>query len=98
MERRHNLAGRAGSWSASHWKLATFGWLAFAVVAIVLGMGTGTKKLTDAQTASGEAATAQTILEHAGFQQPASESVLVQSKTLTMADAEFNSVVAQVVQ
>ena len=26
-----NLAGRAGRWSASHWKRAAFGWIAFAV-------------------------------------------------------------------
>ena len=33
---RLNLAGRAGRWSASHWKLAAFGWIAFAVVAVVV--------------------------------------------------------------
>ena len=26
-----NLAGRAGRWSAAHWKTAAFGWIAFAV-------------------------------------------------------------------
>ena len=28
-----NLAARMGRWSAAHWKTATFGWLAFVVVA-----------------------------------------------------------------
>ena len=28
---RTNLAGRAGRWSAAHWKQAAFGWIAFAV-------------------------------------------------------------------
>ena len=28
-----NLAARMGRWSASHWKTATFGWLALVVVA-----------------------------------------------------------------
>ena len=30
MRSRSNLAGRAGRWSAGHWKAALFGWLAFA--------------------------------------------------------------------
>ena len=40
-----NLAARAGRWSAAHWKTATFGWLAFVVVAVVLGGAVGTKQL-----------------------------------------------------
>ena len=32
-----NLAARMGRWSAAHWKTATFGWLAFVVVAFALG-------------------------------------------------------------
>src|SRR5215813_8999938 len=57
-----NLAARAGRWSAAHWKTATFGWLAFVVVAIVLGMLAGTVKLTDAEQGTGETARAQKIL------------------------------------
>ena len=38
---RTNLAGRAGRWSASHWKTAAFGWIAFAVVAVVVGSAIG---------------------------------------------------------
>jgi hypothetical protein len=34
---RLNVAGRAGRWSAAHWKKALFGWLVFAVAAIALG-------------------------------------------------------------
>ena len=32
-----NLAARMGRWSADHWKTATFGWLAFVLVAFALG-------------------------------------------------------------
>ena len=32
-----NLAARMGRWSASHWKTATFGWLALMIVAFALG-------------------------------------------------------------
>ena len=38
-----NLAARMGRWSAAHWKTATFGWLAFVLVAFALGGMVGTK-------------------------------------------------------
>ena len=41
----HNLAARMGRWSAAHWKTATFGWLAFVVVAFALGGMVGTKSI-----------------------------------------------------
>ncbi len=37
MKQHINFAGRAGRLSAAHWKSAAFGWLAFAIVAVVLG-------------------------------------------------------------
>ncbi len=40
-----NLAARMGRWSASHWKTATFGWLAFVLVAFALGCMVGTKQV-----------------------------------------------------
>ena len=40
-----NLAARMGRWSAAHWKTATFGWLAFVVVAFALGGLVGTKNI-----------------------------------------------------
>jgi RND superfamily putative drug exporter len=92
-----NLAGRAGRWSASHWKKATFGWIAVAVLLVVLGSAVGTRKLTDAEYASGQAARAQNILEHAGFNTPATESVLVQSRTSTYDEPVFNVFVGLVV-
>ncbi len=97
-ERAVNLAARAGGWSAMHWKRAFFGWLAFAVAAIALGTIVGTKALTDAETASGETATAERILAAAGFKTPATESVLVQSRAQTTTDPFFASTIGQVVQ
>ena len=38
---RNNIAARMGRWSASHWKTAVFGWLAFVAVALVVGMTVG---------------------------------------------------------
>ena len=55
------IAARAGRWSAQHRKTAIFGWLAFVIVAFVIGHGTGTKKVE--QTLPGESGRAQTIQE-----------------------------------
>jgi uncharacterized membrane protein YdfJ with MMPL/SSD domain len=92
-----NLAARAGRWSANNWKKAFFGWLVLAVLALVVGMATGHKQIADSQTASGEAATAQRILEQAGFKAPATESVLIQSKAATVNDPKLRSAVVGVV-
>jgi uncharacterized membrane protein YdfJ with MMPL/SSD domain len=97
MAGRRNLAGRAGRWSAAHWKTATFGWIAFAAVAVVLGSAVGTHKLTDAEYSSGQAARAETMLAQARFNTPATESVLVQSPTSTYDRPEFAALVGQVV-
>jgi RND superfamily putative drug exporter len=92
-----NLAARAGRWSANNWKKAFFGWLVLAVVALVVGMAAGHKQIADSETASGEAATAQRILEQAGFKAPATESVLIQSRDATVNDPKLRSPVVGVV-
>ena len=69
-----NLAARMGRWSASHWKTATFGWLAFVLVAFGLGGTVGTKNIASS-AGPGESGRMDRILE-AGFEQPASERVL----------------------
>jgi RND superfamily putative drug exporter len=81
-----NLAERAARWSAAHWKTATFGWLAFVAVAVVLGQALGTVQLSDSENSSGEPARAERALADAGFRRSAGESVLVRSPRLT-ADA-----------
>src|SRR5262245_43192038 len=93
---RQNLAARAGRWSAGHWKTATLLWLAFVIVAVVIGQAVGTHKLSDSEQGTGETARAQAILSKAGFKTPASESVLVQSKTLRADSPAFRAVVADV--
>jgi RND superfamily putative drug exporter len=75
-----NFAARAGRWSAAHWKIATFGWLALVVAAVALGSMAGTRKLTDVENAQGETARAEKILANAGFDKSATEAVLVQSR------------------
>src|SRR5207247_2018155 len=46
---RTNLAGRAGRWSAAHWRIAFFGWLAFVAIAVFLGNAVGANKLLDSE-------------------------------------------------
>ena len=84
-----NFTGRAAGWSAAHWKTATLGWLAFVVIAIGVGNAVGKVGLTDSETSTGEAARAETILENAGFAQPAGESVLVQNLHRRASDPAF---------
>jgi len=93
-----NLAGRAGRWSADNWKKAFFGWLVVAIAALVLGMFAGHKQIADSESAAGEAAKAQRLLEGADFKTPATESVLIQNKQESADSPAFVSAVATVVQ
>jgi uncharacterized membrane protein YdfJ with MMPL/SSD domain len=92
---RRNLAASAARWSAAHWKTATFGWLAFVIVAVVIGGAIGTKKLGEGDS-PGESGRMSKILDE-GFEQPAEESVLIESRTLTIQDPAFVAAVDDVV-
>ncbi len=84
-----------GRWSASHWKTAVFGWIAFVILAVVAGSMIGTKQIDPRDTNTGQARKADQILKQAGFQaDPQTEIVLVQSKTQTIRDAAFRATVA----
>ena len=96
MKRSTNVAARMGRWSARHRKTAIFGWLAFVVAAVVLGGALGTKQLTDDETLPGESGRAARMLDD-GFEQPAGETVLVQSRKLTADSPAFRAAVADVV-
>src|SRR5687768_4335791 len=91
-----NLAGRMGRWSAKHRKTAIFGWLAFVVVAFGLGIVSGTTMIEPATSGVGESGRVDKLL-HEEFEQPAEESVLVQSETLTVKDPAFAAAVEDVV-
>ncbi len=91
----NNLAARMGRWSAAHWKTATFGWLAFVLVAFGLGGLVGTRTI-ESSSGPGESGRMDRILEE-GFKQPATEHVLVQSRTQQVGDKAFDAVVADVV-
>jgi RND superfamily putative drug exporter len=92
---RLNLAARAGRWSASHWKTATFGWIAFVIAAVVIGGAVGTKQLGDSEGIPGESGRMEKILDES-FQRPAGETVLIQSDTLTTDSRAFESAIGDV--
>src|SRR4051795_10336552 len=91
-----NLAARMGRWSAGHWKTATFGWLAFVIVAFALGSAVGMKSVDEDAPGPGESGRMDRILD-AGFKQPAGESVLIQSRSLRAGDPAFRTALADVV-
>ncbi len=89
------IASRAGVWSAQHRKTAIWGWLAFVVIAFMVGGATGTKSLEHTQTGVGESGRAdQTIADAAP--EHAQEMVLIQSTRSTAADPAFRAVAVEV--
>src|SRR6476659_6653871 len=93
---RSNLAARMGRWSAHHWKAATFGWLAFVVVAFGLGGLAGVKNIDSNAAGPGESGRMNRIMD-AGFERPANESVLIQSRTAAVGSPAFDAAVGDVV-
>jgi uncharacterized membrane protein YdfJ with MMPL/SSD domain len=100
LKKSNNIAARMGRWSASHWKTAVFGWLAFVVASLFIGNLVGTKQIKNSDSNVGQAHTADQILKNAGFadQNVQAEFVLVQSKSLTAGAPEFRAVVNDVVR
>jgi RND superfamily putative drug exporter len=92
-----NLAARAGRWSAQHRKKAIFGWLAFVILAVVIGGSVGQRTLSDEEYGIGESGRADKAMA-AHFPDKETESVLIQSQSgTTNRDAEYRQVVGRVV-
>jgi uncharacterized membrane protein YdfJ with MMPL/SSD domain len=98
LKHSNNIAARMGRWSASHWKTAVFGWLAFVIASFAIGAALGTKYLDDNDTNVGEARKADKMIEAAGFNRDDEqvEFVLIQSKTLTSKDPAFKAAIEDV--
>jgi uncharacterized membrane protein YdfJ with MMPL/SSD domain len=98
LKRSNNIAAKMGRWSASHWKTAVFGWLAFVIASFAIGKAVGTQYLEEGETNVGEARKADNIID-AAFVEKADEQgeiVLIQSKTLTAKDPAFKAAVEDV--
>src|SRR5205823_13472864 len=93
---RRNLAARMGTWSAAHWKTATLGWLALVLLAFAVGGQVGTKQADPTKAGPGQSGRMDRILD-AGFNVPASESVLIQSNSTRAGTPAFDAAVKDVV-
>ena len=97
LKQSNNIAARMGRWSASHWKTAVFGWLAFVILAIAVGMHVGTKQIGNDDASVGQSHKADQILKKAFPQaDPQTEIVLVQSSTKTVDDPTFRATINDV--
>ncbi|MFF5188307.1 MMPL family transporter [Streptomyces sp. NPDC000345] len=98
--RVRGLAARAGGWSARHRWAAVGIWVLFVVLAMGIGSAAGTVEVKESDQLGGETHTAAKIVEDAGIEEPAGETVLVQAKdgSVKATDAEFRSAVAAVVK
>src|SRR5436190_23906598 len=90
-----SLAARAGRWSAHHRKKAIWGWLAFVIVAFMIGGAAGTKTLEHSQTGVGESGRADRTVA-AAAPEHAQEMVLIQSARATAGDPSFRAVAVDV--
>jgi len=85
-----------GRWSAAHWKTATLGWLALVLLAFAVGGQVGTKQADPTKAGPGQSGRMDRILD-AGFNVPASESVLIQSNSTRAGTPAFDAAVKDVV-
>ncbi|MFJ9175546.1 MMPL family transporter [Streptomyces sp. NPDC102360] len=100
-ERRvRGFAARAGGWSARHRWAAVGIWVLFVVVAMGLGSVAGRVDVSEDDQLKGETSQAAQIIDDAGVDEPAGETVLVQSKNgaLRATAPEFRAAVADVVR
>ncbi|MEG8278805.1 MMPL family transporter [Streptomyces sp. AHA2] len=98
--RVRGFAARAGGWSARHRWAAVGIWVLFVVLAMGLGSAAGRVDVKDSDQLKGETHTAARIVEDAGIEEPAGESVLIQARggDLKATDAEFRDAVTAVVK
>ncbi|MFF4885087.1 MMPL family transporter [Streptomyces nigra] len=98
--RVRGLAARAGGWSARHRWTAVGIWVLFVVLAMGLGSAAGRVDVTDSDQLKGETHTAARIIEDAGIEEPAGETVLIQAKggSLKATDPAFRDAVDAVVK
>jgi uncharacterized membrane protein YdfJ with MMPL/SSD domain len=99
MTAKHNLAHRMGRWSGMHPWTAILGWMAFVIVSFVIGNTVFTQKtLKDSELGVGESGRAAQVLDRAfpTSRTPASEMILVQTRSGRLATADLSAVARDV--
>src|SRR5919112_3915761 len=96
---KRNFAARAGYSSAHNRKKAIWGWIAFVLIATVLGGAVGINSIATEDLGNGESRTADRAIADAGFRDDADEQVLVQSRdgAASAQDPAFKAAVTDVV-
>ncbi|WP_210948840.1 MMPL family transporter [Streptomyces sp. MK37H] len=80
LERPRGIAARAGSWSARHRWAAVGGWVLLVILALAVGSMTGRVDVTESEQVPGESGRVSKILDEAGIDDAAGETVLIQAK------------------
>ncbi|MFE1441248.1 MMPL family transporter [Streptomyces sp. NPDC058739] len=98
--RVRGFAARAGGWSARHRWAAVGIWVLFVVLAMGLGSAAGMVEVKESDQLKGETHTAAKIVEDVGIEEPAGETVLIQSKdgSVKATDSEFRAAVDAVMK
>ena len=93
--RVRGLAARAGGWSVRHRWAAVGIWVLFVVLAMGIGSAAGRVDVSDSDQLQGETTRAARIVEDAGIEEPAGETVLVQGRDsgVRATDADFRRAV-----
>ena len=92
----HNLAAQMARWSGRHRKLAILGWLGAMVTLFAISIVMPMKMIVFETSGPGESGRADKIL-YEDFEQPAEETVLVQSEEFAADSPEFEAVLQDVV-
>jgi len=95
---RAPIVERVAGWSARHRKTAVVGWLLLVVAAVVVGQRLGTHNMNSYDP--GQSGRAERVLNRPVVQQPDSESVLIQGRTVGQTyrhDPEMRQAVREVV-
>lgn len=91
-----NLAARAGRWSATHPKTAILGWFVFVALALIIGGKVGQKNIEPFENFSGESAKAELAIHDHYEAAPATETLVVQSKSAKYGDPQFDKAVKNI--
>ncbi|MFJ1990034.1 MMPL family transporter [Streptomyces asiaticus] len=90
LERPRGIAARAGSWSARHRWAAVGGWVLLVILALAVGSMTGRVDVTESEQVPGESGRVSQILDEAGIDDAAGETVLIQAKSGAAKDGQTN--------
>ncbi len=77
-----SIAARTGRWSARHRKTAVLGWLAFVVLATIVGGSIGQDNVPTSELGNGESKRGDMIVDAAGFPEQVREQVLIQGRSV----------------